>query len=58
MAAKKKPIEEKPADLGEPNLEVLALELPPARSGGKIVGQGVAGVPELLRVLREEVKIL
>jgi electron transfer flavoprotein beta subunit len=58
MAAKKKPIEEKPADLGEANLEVIALSLPPARSAAKIVGQGVAGVTELIRVLHEEAKLL
>ncbi|MCC6349641.1 MAG: electron transfer flavoprotein subunit beta/FixA family protein [Candidatus Eisenbacteria bacterium] len=58
MAAKKKPIEERAADLGGANLEVLALELPPARAAGRIVGEGVAAVPELVRVLREEAKVL
>jgi electron transfer flavoprotein beta subunit len=58
MAAKKKPIEEKPADLGAPNLEILSLALPAARSAGRIVGQGVEAVPELVRVLREEAKLL
>ena len=58
MAAKKKPIEERPAQLGEPNLEVLALELPPPRKAGRIVGQGVEGVAELVRALREEARVL
>ena len=58
MAAKKKPIEEKPAQLGEPRLELVALELPPARKAGRVVGQGVAAVPELVRLLREEAKAL
>jgi electron transfer flavoprotein beta subunit len=58
MAAKKKPLEEKPAALGEPGLEILALALPPARQAGRIVGQGVEGVSELVRVLREEAKLL
>ena len=58
MAAKKKPIEEKPVALGEPNLEVIALELPPPRAAGRIVGQGVEAVPELVRVLREEAKVI
>jgi electron transfer flavoprotein beta subunit len=58
MAAKKKPIDEKPAGLGEPGLEVLSLALPPARAAGRIVGQGVEGIGELLRVLREEAKLL
>jgi electron transfer flavoprotein beta subunit len=58
MAAKKKPIEEKPAELGEPNLEVLALELPPPRAAGRIVGQGVEAVAELVRVLRDDAKVI
>ena len=58
MAAKKKVIDERPAQLGEPALEVLALTLPPARGAGKIVGEGVAAVPELVRLLREEAKVI
>ena len=58
MAAKKKPIDEKPAAVGAPALEVVALELPAPRKAGRIVGEGVAAVPELIRVLREEVQIL
>ena len=58
MGAKKKTIEERPVDLGAPNLELVALELPPARAGGRIVGEGAAAVPELVRVLREEAKAI
>jgi electron transfer flavoprotein beta subunit len=58
MAAKKKPIEEAAADLGEANLTVTALELPPPRAAGRIVGEGAAAVPELVRVLTEEAKLL
>ena len=58
MAAKKKPIDEKPAELGPPNLELVALELPAARAAGRIVGQGAGAVPELIRLLHEEAKIL
>jgi electron transfer flavoprotein beta subunit len=58
MAAKKKPIDERPAAVGAPALEVVALELPAPRKAGRIVGEGVAAVPELIRVLREEVQIL
>jgi electron transfer flavoprotein beta subunit len=58
MAAKKKPIEEKPAALAAASLETLSLALPPARSPGRIVGQGVDGVRELVRVLREEAKVI
>jgi electron transfer flavoprotein beta subunit len=58
MAAKKKPIDEKPAQLGEARLEIVALELPPPRKGGRIVGQGVGALPELVRLLREEAKAI
>lgn len=58
MAAKKKTIEERAVDLGAPNLERLALELPPPRKGGRIVGEGVGAVPELVRALLEEAKVL
>ncbi len=58
MAAKKKTIEERPAELGAPALEVVALELPPARPAGRIVGQGAAAVPELVRALRDDAQVL
>ena len=58
MAAKKKPIEEKPAAPGERALETVALELPPPRGAGRIVGQGVAAIPDLIRALREEAKVI
>jgi electron transfer flavoprotein beta subunit len=58
MAAKKKPLEERAVDLGPAHLERVAFELPPARKGGRIVGEGAAAIPELVRVLREEAKVL
>ena len=58
MAAKKKPLEEKPAALGEPGLERVSLALPAARGAGRVIGQGAAAVPELIRVLREEARVL
>ncbi|MEO5616751.1 MAG: electron transfer flavoprotein subunit beta/FixA family protein [Candidatus Eisenbacteria bacterium] len=58
MAAKKKTIEEKPAALGDAGLEVVALELPAARGAGRIIGEGAAAVPELVRVLREEARVI
>jgi electron transfer flavoprotein beta subunit len=39
-------------------LEILALSPPPERQAGKIVGEGAAAVPELVRLLREEAKVL
>jgi hypothetical protein len=38
--------------------EVVALELPPPRPAGKIVGKGAEAVPELLRLLHEEAKVI
>lgn len=58
MAAKKKPIEARPAQLGPIQLRVDRLELPPERSGGRIVGEGPEAVPELVRLLRDEAKVL
>jgi electron transfer flavoprotein beta subunit len=58
MAAKKKPIEEKTATLAAPVLELISLAPPPPRAAGRIVGQGVEAVPELVRVLREEAKVI
>ncbi|MDP3911343.1 MAG: electron transfer flavoprotein subunit beta/FixA family protein [Gemmatimonadales bacterium] len=58
MAAKRKPLETKPVQLGAGSVEILSLALPPDRKEGKIVGEGAAAVPELVRLLREEAKVL
>jgi electron transfer flavoprotein beta subunit len=58
MAAKKKPIDEKPVTLAAPVLELTSMAMPAARAAGRIVGQGLAGVTELVRVLREEAKVI
>jgi electron transfer flavoprotein beta subunit len=58
MAAKKKPVEVKPVTFAAPRLRVAALEMPPARKEGRIVGEGAGAVPELVRLLREEAKVL
>jgi len=58
MAAKKKPVESKPAVLGPVRLVVERLELPPERAAGRIVGEGPDAVPELVRLLRDEAKVL
>jgi electron transfer flavoprotein beta subunit len=58
MAAKKKPIDEKSAAASEPALEVVSLELPKPRGAGRVVGQGVAAIPDLIRALREEAKVI
>jgi electron transfer flavoprotein beta subunit len=58
MAAKKKPLEVKPVQLAAGGIEVVALTPPPERKEGKIVGEGPDAVPELVRLLREEAKVL
>lgn len=58
MAAKKKPLEEKDAQLSPSRLTVVTLNPPPAREAGRFVGQGTEAVPELVRRLREEAGVL
>jgi electron transfer flavoprotein beta subunit len=58
MAAKKKPLESKPAQLAEAKVKIEKLELPPERAAGKIVGEGAAAVPELVRLLHTEAKVI
>jgi electron transfer flavoprotein beta subunit len=58
MAAKKKPLETKPAQLGKVSLIVERMELPADRPPGRIIGEGADAVPELLRLLQTEAKVL
>lgn len=58
MAAKKKPLETKPAQLGPVRVTVKTMELPPDRPPGRIIGEGVAAVPELVKLLQTEAKVL
>jgi len=58
MAAKKKPLEVKPAQLGDEHITIEKMELPPERAAGRIVGEGAAAVPELVRLLHTEAKVL
>ena len=58
MAAKKQPLEVRPARLEPPRLVVVKMELPADRPPGRIVGEGAAAVPELIRLLHEEAKVL
>jgi electron transfer flavoprotein beta subunit len=58
MAAKKKPLEDKDAQVPAARLQVRSLTLPPERAAGKIVGNGADAVPELVRLLKEEAKVL
>jgi electron transfer flavoprotein beta subunit len=58
MAAKKKPLEVRPVQPGAGTLEITALTPPPERKEGRIVGEGAGAVGELVRLLREEAKVL
>ena len=58
MAAKKKPLETKPAQVGEARLLVESLSLPADRPPGRIIGEGADAVPELVRLLQTEAKVL
>jgi len=58
MAAKKKPLDVKPAQLSPPQITVRKLELPAERKAGRIVGEGAAAVPELVKLLQTEAKVL
>jgi electron transfer flavoprotein beta subunit len=58
MAAKSKPIDERQPKSLPPRVEVLAMHKPPAKQPGKIVGTGTEAVPELVRLLHEEAKVI
>lgn len=58
MAAKKKPIADAAAEAIAPVVTQVKLETPPARSAGKILGEGPDAVPALVKALRDEAKVL
>ena len=58
MAAKKKTIETRAPAAVAAGQVIESLELPPERKGGRIVGEGAAAVPELLKLLRNEAGVL
>jgi electron transfer flavoprotein beta subunit len=58
MAAKKKPLEVRPVQVGELRYTLERMELPPERAAGRIIGEGKDAVPELVRLLKEEAKVL
>jgi len=57
MAAKKKPLDVKEISFTEPKVRIVALQEPPPRAGGEIVGEGPKAVPELVRRLRDRALI-
>ena len=58
MAAKKKPLESKPAQVDGGTVNIVKMELPAERAAGRIIGEGAAAVPELVRLLQTEAKVL
>jgi electron transfer flavoprotein beta subunit len=58
MAAKKKPLVVKPVYPGAGTLSLLGLSPPAERKAGRIVGEGPEAVVQLVRLLREEAKVI
>lgn len=58
MMAKKKVIPEEAVSLEGNRVKVEGLQYPPARGKAKVVGEGAGAVPELVRLLREEAKVI
>ena len=58
MAAKSKPIVEKPAAPAGMRVEITEMRKPAAKGSGKIVGTDATAVPELVRLLHEEAKVI
>jgi len=58
MGAKKVQIEEKSIDLSDNQIEIVEYNYPTEKSAGKIVGDSADAVPELLRLLNEEAKVI
>lgn len=58
MAAKRKTIEEKPIEIGELTTKILRMRKPPAKESGRIIGEDASAVPELIRLLKNEAKVI
>jgi electron transfer flavoprotein beta subunit len=58
MAAKNKPIEERPAAPAEIRVTTLQMKKPAAKGTGRVVGTDKSAVSELLRLLHEEAKVI
>lgn len=58
MQAKTKPIEEKQPTFTENKTEVLSMKLPAVKGKGKILGTDASVVPELVRLLKDEAKVI
>ena len=58
MDAKRKPMEERAVAGIAPKVEVLAMKRPSPKPPGKIVGTDASAVPDLVRLLHEEAKVI
>lgn len=58
MAAKTKPIEERQPIVIPSHVEVLGMQKPAGKPPGKIVGTDTSAIPELVRLLHEEAKVI
>ncbi len=58
MAAKKKVIQEKVVEIPNPKTKALGLRKPSPKKPGRIIGADATAVPELVRLLREEAKVI
>lgn len=58
MAAKKKVIQEKQLSPAVNYTEVVEMNLPPTKQPGRILGSDSSVVPELVKLLREEAKVI
>ncbi|MEK7818445.1 MAG: electron transfer flavoprotein subunit beta/FixA family protein [Bacteroidota bacterium] len=58
MDAKRKPIEERIVDAPAKLVEVNLMKIPPAKPAGKIIGSDASAVPELIKLLHEEAKVI
>lgn len=58
MSAKKKEIIEKQPAAANNYIEVLSMKKPMGKQAGKILGSDATVVPELIRLLREEAKVI
>ena len=58
MMAKKKTIPEKEVDPPESKIVISSLGIPPARSGGVVIGEGPEAVDKLVELLRHEAKVI
>jgi electron transfer flavoprotein beta subunit len=58
MAAKRKVIEEKEVTISNSQVIVNLMKKPSEKNAGKIIGNNATAVPELIRLLKEEAKVI